>query len=577
MASGSIFRRPAVMLALALCSVGAVVTLMGRLATGPQVAQKKVQISTGDASESYPSISPDGKRLAYSARESSKVSAFHVFVRELPSGKPLQLTKGEGNDIAPVWSPDGGTLAFVRVEDGKRECIVMPADGGDERKIAELGAAADSTQPAPEVSWKPDSKSLVVVQNGEKQLPGLATLTLDGKLQRITNPGEGTEGDSTPAVAASGSSIAFVRHTQNDGADIFLCDATGGGVRRLTFDDRGIRGIAWSHDGQDLIYSANRAGGWRIWRVPAYGGSPREYTLGGKQAYYPTVGRNRLAYTDSPTVSAIWRATLGGGPDAVEERALLRSTGRESMPVWSPDGTRVADVSDQTGSEEIFVSDANGQDRVQITQFKGPRVKSVRWSPDSKGLIFDLSTDHGWEVFAVPATAGQKPVRVLLNANNASYSHDGKTIYFQSRGEIWKATAAGGNPQTLAKDRGGAQPVESADGKYVYYRARRSIFRVPVAGGEGEEAIVPEHDLSFSTTIQPVKKGVYYAEFERSARGTAVSFYDFTTKKSTVAFRMKNTDFWNGAAFSVSPDGKYLLYPRVDQSQTNLILVENFR
>jgi Tol biopolymer transport system component len=566
------------MLALALCSVGAVVTLMGRLATGPQVAQKKVQISTGDASESYPSISPDGKRLAYSGRESSKVSAFHVFVRELPSGKPLQLTRGEGNDVGPVWSPDGGTLAFVRVQDGKRECIVMPADGGDERKIADLGAATDSSQPAPEVSWNADGKSLVVVQNAEKQLPGLATLALDsGKLQRITNPAEGSEGDSTPAVAPSGSTIAFVRHTPNDGADIFLCDASGAGVRRLTFDDRGIRGISWSRDGQDLIYSANRAGGWRIWRVPAYGGSPREYTLGGKQAYYPTVGRNRLAYTDSPTVSAIWRATLGGGADVVEERALLRSTGRESMPMWSPDGTRIADVSDQTGAEEIFVSDASGQNRVQVTEFKGPRVRNVHWAPDSKALIFDLSTDHGWEVFTVPAAAGQKPARVLLNASNASYSHDGKSIYFQSRGEIWKSNAAGGNPQTLARDRNGAQPVESADGKYVYYRARRSFWRVPVAGGESEEAIVPEHDLAFSTTIQPMKKGIYYAEFERSSRGMAISYYDFETKKSSVAFRMKNTDFFNGASFSVSPDGKYLLYPRVDQSQTNLILVENFR
>ena len=122
------------MLALALCSVGAVVTLMGRLASGPQVEQKKVQISTGDASESYPALSPDGKRLAFSSRESSRVSAFHVTVRELPSGKPVQLTKGEGNDIAPVWSPDGGTLAFLRVLDGKRECVLIPADGGEERK-----------------------------------------------------------------------------------------------------------------------------------------------------------------------------------------------------------------------------------------------------------------------------------------------------------------------------------------------------------------------------------------------------------------------------------------------------------
>jgi Tol biopolymer transport system component len=577
MASGKFFRRPAVMLALALCSVGGLVTLMGRLATGPQVTQKRVQLSAGEESEAYPSISPDGKRVAYSARESSKVSAFHVFVRELPSGKPQQLTKGEGSDVAPVWSPDGGSLAFLRVEEGDTQCIVMPADGGTERKVAELGPAADSGQPMPAVSWNADGKSLVVVQNGEKQAPGLAVVTLDsGKVQRITNPAEGSEGDSSPAVSPSGSSIAFVRHTQNDGADIFLCDATGGSVRRLTFDDRGIRGIAWTRDGQDLLYSGNRVGGWRLWRVPVYGGSPRDLIISGKQAYYPAIGRNRMAYTDSPTVSSIWRATLATG-DSVEERPILRSTGREVNPTWSPDGSKIADVSDQSGSDEIFVSDADGRNRAQVTQLKGPRVGRLRWSPDGKTVIFDASSDHGQEVFTAPAAPGGKAARVLLNASNASFSRDGKWIYFQSRGQIWKATATGGNPQAIAEQRGAGQPVESADGKFVYFRSRRGIWRVPTAGGEEEEAFVPEHDMWGPSNMQPTKKGVYYTEFERSGRMMVVSFYDFGTKKSSVVFRMRNADWGSGAGFSVSPDGKYILYARVDQSQTNLMLVENFR
>jgi Tol biopolymer transport system component len=579
MASGKFFRRPAVLLALALCSVGGLVTLMGRLATGPQVAQKRVQLSAGEESEAYPAISPDGKRIAYSTRDSAQVSAFHVFVRELPAGKPRQLTKGDGSDVAPVWSPDGGTLAFLRVEDGNTQCIVMPTDGGAERKLAELGPAANSAQPLPAVSWNADGKSLVVVQSGEKQLPGLAVVALDsgldsGKLQRITNPPEGSEGDSTPAVSPRGSSIAFVRHTQNEGADIYLCDATGGGVRRLTFDDRGIRGIAWTRDGQDLLYSGHRVGGWRLWRVPAYGGSPRDLVISGQQAYYPAIGRNRLAYTDSPTVSAIWRATLAAA-DAVDERPLIRSTGREVNPLWSPDGTKIANVSDRSGSDEIFVSDADGRNRVQITQLKGPRAGRLRWSPDAKTLIFDASSDHGQEVFTVPAAPGNKPARVLLNASNASYSHDGKWIYFQSRGQIWKATVTGGNPQAIARQNGAGQPIESADGKYVYFRSRRGIWRVPVAGGDEEEAFVPEH--WGSTNMQATKKGVYYTEFERSARELVVSFYDFATKKSSIVFRMRNADWGNGADFSVSPDGKYILYARVDQSQTNLILVENFR
>ncbi|MEO8593307.1 MAG: LpqB family beta-propeller domain-containing protein [Candidatus Solibacter sp.] len=576
MPAKKLVQRPAVMLALALCSVGGLVTLMGRFATGPQVAQKKTQITNGDSTESYPALSPDGKRLAYSARESSKVSAYHIFVRELPNGKPLQLTKAEDSDIGPVWAPDGGTLAFLRVGDDNTQAIVIPADGGVERKIADLGPAANAAQPEPAISWNPDGKSLVAVQTaGEKQLPGLAILGIDsGKLERITNPTEGTEGDSAPAVSLSGSTIAFVRHSTS-GADIFLCDAKGQGVRRLTFDDSGIRGLAWTRDEQDILYAGNRVGGWHLWRVPAYGGSPRDLAASGRQANYPSIGKNRMVYADSPTVAAIWRAPLSADEGA-EGRPLIRSTGREQNPVWSPDGARIANVSDQTGADEIFVTDASGENRIQVTHLNSPRIGRIAWSADSKTLVYDTSGERGQEVYTIAAAAGAKPTRVLLRANSATFSHDGKSIYFLSQGQVWKATNTGGNPQSLSDERAG-QPSESADGKWLYFRGHRSIWRIPAAGGELEEAFVPERESWGNSSLQVTSKGIYYTEFERSSRSPVISFYDFAAKKSSLVFHVKSGGGGRGGAFAISPDGKSVLYGRVDQSQTNIMLIDNFR
>jgi Tol biopolymer transport system component len=587
MKSATLARRPAVLLALGLCAFGGVVTLLGRLASGPVVEQKRTAFTTETGTQAYPSFSPDGQKVAYSAQVTAD-EGFHVFVRPVTAGAATQLTNGSANDVGPVWSPDGATLAFLRVDEGKAQVILLPSAGGAERKVTEFDAVDDESVPTPSIAWTKDGQSLAVVVGGEKQVPSISMLSVKtGALQRITTPPEGSQGDNSPAISPDGKALAFVRKVDQDHADIFLCDLNGAHPRPLTFDSNLVRGLTWSIAGQDVIYASDRGPGWRLWRLPAYGGSPREVFMAGNHASYPAIAPKgyRMAFTESPNVSAIWLAHLGS-LDEPQERQAIRSAARETGAAWSPDGTKVASVSEQSGAPEIWVGNAKGGDRVQITRLDGPRMRNPRWSPDGNTILFETRGQNGLQLYTVPA-AGGKVTRIMGDAFEASWSRDGKSIVFSSGPQIWRAAADGSDRKRLTRRFGSGFPEESADGKWVFYWSRGRIWRTPSDAsveGDGEkskdkkdkeeEFIVPDHDL-VRAPMHAVKTGLYYSVFDRSQRAMVIEFYDFASAKSEPVLRVKDADLFDG--FSISPDGKWVLYPKTDRRQTNLAMIENFR
>jgi len=575
----SFHRRPGFLLALGLCVIGGAVTLLGRLAVGPQTAPTRVSLNNVAGTEACPSFSPNGRHLAYSGR-GGEAETFHIWVRALPTGAPQQLTQGAANDVCPVWSPDGSSLAFLRVTDDGEQYFVIPAAGGAERKIADTDALEESTTIRPSISWMRDGKSLAVVRSENNKPPAVFIATVDpGAPRRLTDPPAGTPGDSNPSISPDGQTVAFVRNVAGEAGDVWLCDTSGGSLRQLTFDTRATRGMAWTPDGRDIIYSSiTRARhNWQIWRVPAFGGSPKEVAIGASDATEPAIALqgHRLAYTQTPSMSAIWLANLPAGENA-HTRPVIRSEGREAFPSYSPDGRQIAWVSDRSGAEEIWVSNANGENEAQVTSMKAMSLDRPRWSPDGQKLLF---VSHGMpeSIYSVQASARMaqpKPLSLAPGAvvNGVTWSHDGSTVYGEWRGVVWRF-ARGGQNKPLTEHFGAMRPEESPDGRWVYYAFRRGIWRVPANGGAEEEVASP--DL-FVSAVQPVANGIYFMGWE-SRRRVSIDFYDFATKKISEMLRLNDAEISRNAAFDVSPDGKYLLYPKIDRAQTDLVLVENFR
>jgi dipeptidyl aminopeptidase/acylaminoacyl peptidase len=304
---------------------------------------------------------------------------------------------------------------------------------------------------------------------------------------------------------------------------------------------------------------------------------------------FPSVASagGRLAYTDSPKVTAIRRAPLAAAGSGEWEVSLIRSAGRETAPAYSPDGTKIADISDQTGNDEIWISDAEGRQRRQLTHFDGRADPgNPCWSPDGKSILFGLRGSDLNEIDVIPSGGGT-PKRVVVNGGGGSWSHDGKSIYYQSHGQIWKAAADGADAKAITTQ-GGGQPAESNDGKFVYYGNRQEIWRAPSGGGTEEESIQADRGFIMGGP-KITAKGAYYVEWTRGSMrgrgrggvmtpfnttGITVCLYDFDTRKSTPVFETEVMDF---SGVAISADGKYVIYPRVDASETNLMLVEGFK
>jgi len=506
---------------------------------------------------------------------------YQIYVKLIGSGRPLRLTTEAASDISPAWSPDGTSIAFVRRDANKSKIMVIPALGGSER---ELMVQEQTVVPANyypiRLSWSADGRWLLVsgIDYGTKSGSLWLVSSDGGEKRQLTHPPEGNVGDFEGAFSPDSRSVAFVRYTAMQAGDIYELSLTGnftakGEARRLTKDNRNLGGVAWTLDGRELIFSSDRGGTRALWRLSISGSAEPIRLSVGENGYSPAISRqgNRLVYSQTISDSNVWRLNLTDLREPPTE--LVASTRLETSAQYSPDGKKIAFESNRAGNQEVWMCDADGTNAVQLVTIG--RSGSPRWSPDSQRIVFDSNVDGNWQIYTVSAHGGRPERMTKSSASDVrpSWSQDGKWLYFASNRtggvkswQIWKVPSGGGAAVQVTKN-GGYGPFESKDGKTLYYlksdASPSALMKVAAEGGE-ESPIIVQAGGSF---VQ-ARDGIYYYG-QRS-----LEYLDFSTGKSKAIMPVERR---MGLGLSLTPDERYLLFSRVDQGGSDLMLVENFR
>jgi TolB protein len=273
-----------------------------------------------------------------------------------------------------------------------------------------------------------------------------------------------------------------------------------------------LDGLSYTSPASDLRLTAHRIAD-RIYEK-----------LTGERGVFAT----RIAYIVQ-TSRTSWELHIADA-DGANPQAALRSREPIISPAWSPDGSRLAYVSFESGKPVVYVHAVMTGERRAVANFRGSN-SAPAWSPDGRTLAVTLTREGNSQVFLMNADGGN--ARRLTTSGGIDtepcFSPDGQSIYFTSdRGggpQVYRMPATGGSAQRVTFNGDyNISPRLSPDGKLLAYVARRSgRFQVHVLElASGQETPVTDTSRDESPSFAPNGRMLLYAT-EVNGRGILAS------------------------------------------------------
>src|SRR5581483_11620108 len=283
------------------------------------------------------SISPDGKRVAYSVLRtlSNLVSVPVSATTSEATGSPVQLTHGTAlRNFFPAFSPDGKKIAFEQWSVGNNDSIwVIDSDGNNARQVT-----ADTSNHNP--SWFPDGKTLLFFSKKSGK-DSFYSVTLDGeKAHLLLTPKAPfvVHADLSP----DGKTVAF--HTRKQGiVNVWLSSLVDGQTKQITFDKEGAGWVYWSPDAKHMVVEIVRGEDSLLSTIDADGGTMTTVVADHGQSWSggwsPDSSKILFSGQRDGLWNIWWVSPSTGEKKRLTDYKLLSEYVR--YPVWSPVGNQV--------------------------------------------------------------------------------------------------------------------------------------------------------------------------------------------------------------------------------------------